>query len=224
MNSKIKAFVAAGGNGTRLKLNRPKSSIYFKGHSLGYWTVLSLHICGVEEIEFYVNNAIWAKKFEIELKNIPGCRVIRDKGYKNTFLLFKNYATEESKYIFTYGHTPHPPTYFKRLLNHPGRIIVSTVTKTSKKQPIKVTTANFIEPPYAIQIDNKVEFSSNTWASFFYINKAIITNYIKLPISEFNYIKEWLSYKTYLKSYVFDRLFKRSREKLPIHKGKRQFI
>lgn len=210
MIAKLKAFVAAGGTGSRLGFNRPKSCIYFKGHTLGYWTALSLHLSGIEEIYIFVNDRFWGRRIKKEVQNIPGTKVIIDKGYENTFLLFQDYVDVNDSYIFTYGHTPHPPSCFQKIISDAGRIVISNVIRTSKKQPIEYSGKTFIEPPYLICNNTPSVSNSYSWGNFFELNSKTIDSVLKLPINEFNYLKEWLKYRNYLKSRSFRYLYRKA--------------
>ena len=213
MIKEITAIVAAGGTGSRLGLTHPKSGLLYKGHSLIYWTAYSLYLAGVNNINIYVNNKLWANKFKDELHFIPGCQVIVDPGYDNTFQLFKAYYSLSEKYLFTYGHTPRPVASYKKLISFEESLNYSCVQKTTKKSPIK-TAIGLIEPPYMVEPSKLSIDELDSWQDFFQENCSTSGKFIELKIGEFNYLCDWLNYQTYLASTMFSSLF---------HKGQLMF-
>ena len=216
MNSNFKAIIAAGGTRSRLGLNHPKSGLTVSGHSLAYWTALSLYKAGIREIYVYVNNKSWAFRFEQELDSIPGCYVVVDKGYDNTFLLFKDLCKQGNKYIFTYGHTPRPSNFYKKLLHLAKPLVISYVDISTKRQPIIVSREGYIEPPYVIDTNFVDIEMPATWVDFFTDNKYSKYKFSKLHVREFNYPDEWNNYKSYLESEKFISLFNEANKFVPI--------
>jgi choline kinase len=198
MPNHIRAVIAAGGTGQRVGLGFPKSCLIHSGHSLAYWNALSLHLSGIQAIDVYINSESWAVLLERELSLIPECRIVVDKGYKNTFLLFKEYYRRKEKILFVYGHSPQAASWYRKFSNTQGALVVSNVSRTSKRQPIPISDLFYAEPPYLIEVDKVNIEMVHTWSEFFKINRPLIDAQILLEIEEFNYRDEWFRYELYL--------------------------
>jgi hypothetical protein len=198
MSNSIRAIISAGGTGRRLGLGFPKSCLVHSGHSLVYWNALSLHLSGVQAIDIYVNNNYWARLIERELTVIPKCQIFVDKGYENTFLLFKEYYNPKEKIMFVYGHSPQTAVWYKKFSVVQDFLVVSSVIRTSKRQPVAISDSIYIEPPYLIEVDKVNIEAINTWSEFFEKNRSLVNAQTRLKIEEFNYRHEWFRYESYL--------------------------
>ncbi|AEW01132.1 hypothetical protein A4D02_14315 [Niastella koreensis] len=196
--SEIKSFIAAGGSGSRLSLGYPKAGLKYHGHTLLYWSVVNMLDAGLEFIQIFVNHPDWLSRFQEEMNQLPHLHFMLDKGFNNTFQLFKIYSsTQGGRHFFTYGHSPRPVKCYKRFAASNTLLGISLVPTTSKAEKIEYSPFQFIEPPYLLNCD-QLNLEANSWKHFFYNNCKFISPIINHLIPEFNFRHEWLQYRYYL--------------------------
>lgn len=195
----LRAIVAAGGHGRRLNLDRPKSSLEFKGKSLIWWTVSSLREAGFEVIQVCVDDATWADEFAKQLEKFSGVRIIHDLSYPSTFLLFRDYSKKDATSLFTYGHAPRPAKSYEQLLTIRSPVVASVVTQTSMRQRVVAAGGVHLEPPYLIRLADVCVGEASNWQQFFEKHASVLRLAPRLDVGEFNLKAEWIAYQAYMR-------------------------
>lgn len=192
--------IAAGGCGSRMCADRPKSLMRVCGRTLLEHTLDTVSTNST--VVVYNNQRAWDTEITNIVGRFPGARLAQDAGVQSTIELAVHAAqrTNRSRLCFLYGHAPRPVEHLRRLGAGPEAAVAATlVIRSSKVHPI-AGESGFLEPPYLLPVGLLQESGDSSWANFLARFDGRMLQVFASGPSEANWPAEMRVYRRYVRS------------------------
>lgn len=201
------AVIAAGGYGTRCGSVKPKAML-----SVGQYTYLELLLkqlqkTSIRDVIICCNRPEYLPQLLPILDVASRARILIDEGVRSTIELAIHAANicNTPNVLFCYGHTPRRAEHLKALLKETGRLAVTVVERTTKRNSVAFPLGGYVEPPYRLPSSSIMRTPARSWSEYFSAQHQEIVGLAIEGPGEFNYETERRAYGDYVASWSSER-------------------
>lgn len=201
-------LIAAGGRGVRMGNCGPKSLIQIDGKPLLRYTLECLKEAGFKNLLVCIDDARLEPCYRTASSAIAGASLILGPPQPSTFPVARQHAQAcHDNFVFAYGHAPRPPELFARMRCAPSSLCGCLVEDSSLREPVRIGSAQFLEPPFCLPKRLIEESTAVSWMEFFEQHRGLIRSFPADGPPEFNHPEEFERYAAYLRGHTKSRQY-----------------